>query len=199
VVRFASCESNFPALLGAAGLLRQYVRVLLRNRGDPSPRPCGHFPAAPAMLGTANGAVDPRIRASLHYLEVVHQRDLALAAASAAGCRPSGAPCGAARVRRIRPKEAAHDARPFAECTRMYIQRTPERPREVGRQDAWRPRHRGVFLWLPFFAQALRRRSGANSIAGRVAAEGRMPGVKKVTGSPQARRSSALDKKEAWT
>src|SRR5690348_13086081 len=43
----------------------------------------------------------------------------------------------------------------------------------------------GVFLWLPFFAQALRRRSGANSAAGRVAAKGRMPGVKKVTRSPQ--------------
>jgi hypothetical protein len=43
----------------------------------------------------------------------------------------------------------------------------------------------GVFLWLPFFAQALRRRSGANSAAGRVAAEGRIPGVKKVTRSPE--------------
>jgi len=37
--------------------------------GDPSPRPFGHFPARAAMLGTANGAVDPRIRASLHYLD----------------------------------------------------------------------------------------------------------------------------------
>ena len=45
----------------------------------------------------------------------------------------------------------------------------------------------GVFLWLSFFAQALRRRSGANSGAGRVAAEGRMPGVKKVTRSPAGR------------
>jgi hypothetical protein len=44
-----------------------------------------------------------------------------------------------------------------------------------------------VFLWLPFFAQALRRRSGANGKAGRVAAEGRMPGVKKVTRSPKGR------------
>jgi len=45
-----------PALLVATGLLRQYVHVLLSNRGDPSPRPFGHFPVAPAMLGTANGA-----------------------------------------------------------------------------------------------------------------------------------------------
>jgi hypothetical protein len=44
-----------------------------------------------------------------------------------------------------------------------------------------------VFLWLPFFAQALRRRSGANSGAGRVAAKGRMPGVKKVTRSAVGR------------
>ncbi|HET7779436.1 MAG TPA: hypothetical protein VFL07_12845, partial [Rudaea sp.] len=39
-----------------------------------------------------------------------------------------------------------------------------------------------------FFAQALRRRSGANSEAGRRAAEGRMPGVKK--SYPLARRAS---------
>ena len=45
----------------------------------------------------------------------------------------------------------------------------------------------GVFLWLSFFAQALRRRSGANSEAGGSAAEGRMPGVKKVTRSPAGR------------
>jgi len=45
----------------------------------------------------------------------------------------------------------------------------------------------GVFLWLFFFAQALRRRRGANSEAGRVTAEGRMPGVKKVTRSPAGR------------
>jgi hypothetical protein len=54
----------------------------------------------------------------------------------------------------------------------------------------------GVFLWLPFFAQALRRRSGANSAAGGGAAEGRMPGVKKVTRSPQASGSFALCDKE---
>jgi hypothetical protein len=44
-----------------------------------------------------------------------------------------------------------------------------------------------VFLWLSFFAQALRRRSGANSAAGRVAAKGRLPGVKKVSRSPAGR------------
>jgi hypothetical protein len=40
---------------------------------------------------------------------------------------------------------------------------------------------------VTFFAQALRRRSGANSEAGRGAAKGRMPGVKKVTRSPAGR------------
>ena len=44
VVRFASCESDCPALLAAAGWLRQYIPVLLRQRGDPSPRPFGLFP-----------------------------------------------------------------------------------------------------------------------------------------------------------
>jgi hypothetical protein len=61
----ASCAAKSPALLVAAGLLRQYVHVLLRNRDDPSPRPCGHSPAAPAMLGTANDAGCPLISPSM--------------------------------------------------------------------------------------------------------------------------------------
>jgi hypothetical protein len=52
----ASCAAKCPVLLASAGLLRQYIPVLLRKRGDPSPRPFGHFPAPAAMLGTANGA-----------------------------------------------------------------------------------------------------------------------------------------------
>ena len=43
-------------------------------------------------------------------------------------------PCGAARTRRKSPKEGAHDACPFAACTWMYIQRTPQRPRALGAQ-----------------------------------------------------------------
>jgi len=54
-------------------------------------------------------------------------------------------------------------------------------------RDARRPRYRGCVSLVTFFAQALRRRSGANSEAGREAAEGRMPGVKKVTRSPAGR------------
>ena len=53
--------------------------------------------------------------------------------------------------------------------------------------DGRRPRHRGCVSLVTFFAQALRRRSGANSGAGREAAEGRTPGVKKVTRSPAGR------------
>jgi hypothetical protein len=44
-----------PALLGRPGLLRQCIRALLRCRGDPSPRPFGHFPGRPAMLGALQG------------------------------------------------------------------------------------------------------------------------------------------------
>jgi hypothetical protein len=40
----------------APGSRRQYIHVLLRERGDPSPRPFGPFPSLTAMLGTANGA-----------------------------------------------------------------------------------------------------------------------------------------------
>lgn len=49
---------------------------------------------------------------------------------------------------------------------------------------------RGVSL-VTFFAQALRRRSGTNSVAGRAAAKGRTPGVKKVT-RPSAGRVETL-------
>jgi hypothetical protein len=45
---------------------------------------------------------------------------------------------------------------------------------------------KGVSL-VTFFAQALRRRSGANSVAGRAAAKGRRPGVKKATRSSAGR------------
>src|ERR1700682_4087091 len=48
------------------------------------------------------------------------------------------------------------------------------------------PRHVVSFLVTSFFTRVLRRRSGANSVAGRVAAKGRMPGVKK-----EVTRSSA--------
>jgi hypothetical protein len=119
--------------------------------------------------------------------KVATRAEVRAAVASAAGCRPNGAPCGAASGRRKSPKGRAHDARAFAARTRMCAQRTPQPARGLGGQDARRARHRGCVSLVTFFAQALRRRSGANSGAGREAAEGRMPGVKKVTRSPAAR------------
>jgi hypothetical protein len=40
----ASCAAIYPAHLAYAGVLRQYIRVLLRQRGEPSPRPFGLIP-----------------------------------------------------------------------------------------------------------------------------------------------------------
>ncbi len=57
---------------------------------------------------------------------------------------PQRGPCGAARLRRTSPQGGAHDARQFDVGTWMCCRRTPEQPREVGRQDAWRPHRRGV-------------------------------------------------------
>ena len=151
MVRFASCESDCPVLLGGSGLLRQYIRVLLRNRGDPSPRPCGHFPAPPAMLGTANGAglcTNPCIPALCDSNRLRQQ----IAGASNSFCGrmpPKWGPCGAARGRRKSPKGGAQDARQFVARTRMCAQRTPQPPREVAGQDARRPRYSGwPSLWL---------------------------------------------------
>ena len=129
--------------------------------------------------------------------KVAARAEVRAAVASAAGRRPNGAPCGAASGRRKSPKGRAHDARAFAVRTGMCAQRTPEPAREVGGQDARRPRHRGCVSLVTFFAQALRRRSGANSAAGREAAKGRMPGVKKVTRSAAGRAEALHFKKKA--
>ena len=53
-------------------------------------------------------------------------------------------------MRRISPKEGAHDVRPFAECTRTYIQRTPEQPRGPEGQDAQKARRRGCVSLVTF-------------------------------------------------
>ena len=103
-------------------------------------------------------------------------RRRAVAVASAAGCRPNGAPCGAARGRRKSPKGGAQDARQFAACTWMCIQRTPQPARGVGGQDARRPRHRGCVSLVTFFAQA---KKVTRSPAGRVEALHLRTGTKK--------------------
>ena len=183
----------------AAQCPKSRQKVLLSNRGDPSPRPYGHFPVAPAMLGTANGAgyctyaVHPwtaLLRVGWDGARLLFA--FALCCCFCGRMPPNGAPCGAASGRRKSPKGRAQDAREFAACTRMCIQRTPQPARGPAGQDARRARHLGGVSLVTFFAQALRRRSGANSGAGRKAAEGRMPGVKKVTRSAAGRVEALL-------
>jgi len=178
MLRFCLVKCRLPLALRASGLLlalpKSRQKALGAGRGVLPRIVRGKIPCASRRGGVAQTVHPctrhrerrrgPRIRASLHYLEAWQWS----AVASAAGCRRNGAPCGAARVRRISPKEAAHDARPFAECTRTYIQRTPEHPREVGRQDAWRPRHRGcvslvIFLCTSKESNPLDRRSSGSS------------------------------------
>ena len=87
------------------------VPVLLRDRGDPSPRPFGLIPRSLRCSAPRTAPVCARIRASLHCVVaiVALSRNLAQeqevrATASAAGCRPNGAPVarrgGGGKVRR---------------------------------------------------------------------------------------------------
>jgi hypothetical protein len=83
--------------------------------------------------------VGPRIRASLHCvsenvgLDARHVRAAALALASAAGCRPNGAPCGAASVRRKKPARVARRMRASSLWAQgCAVSEPPEHAREVG-------------------------------------------------------------------
>jgi hypothetical protein len=60
--------------------------VPLRDRGKSLAATLRADPAKAAMLGTANGAVDPRIRASLHCLEVWGWKAFALALVCSGFC-----------------------------------------------------------------------------------------------------------------
>ena len=140
MVRFASCESDCPVLLGGAGLLRQYIPVLLRNRGDPSPRPFGLFPPRLRCSASRTAPVGARIRASLHCVDTIvrfsinpAQRKRARAGASAAGCRQMGPLWRGERV-----EEKPEGSR--AGCARVGCEHTdvlsddpvvPEKRREV--------------------------------------------------------------------
>ena len=175
MVRFASCESDCPVLLGGAGLLRQYIPVLLRNRGDPSPRPFGLFPPRLRCSAPRTAPVCARTRASLHCVAAIVRflRNLAQERKSASGCfcgrmPPKWGPCGAARGRRKSPKGGAQDARQFVARTRMCAQRTPEHPRGLAGQDARRARYLGCvsFGYLSLHKQ----RKVTRSPAGRVKA-----------------------------
>jgi len=159
------------------GILPQKQQLALLARPSPCCSECRVSAARVAMLGTANGAVC--CTAAIHpwtaLLRVVWDGARLLVAFALCSCfcgrmPPNGAPCGAASGRRKSPQGRAQDAREFAECTRMCIQRTPEHDRAPGGQDARKARHRGCVSLVTFFAQALRRRSGANSEAGGSAA-----------------------------
>ena len=120
---------RFSARRGCSDSTSMYCFAIAAiHRRDPS----GIFPSRLRCSAPRTAPVDPRIRASLHCVDMIVRFDRNLAqeqegraTASAAGCRPSGAPCGAARGRRKSPKGGAQDARQFAACTWMCIQRTP--------------------------------------------------------------------------
>ena len=208
MVRFASCESDSPALLASAGLRRQYIPVLLRRRGDPSPRPFGLFSGAGCdarhrerrRRSNGSNSVHPwtaaiqrqRITSSGSATRAERASSVA-AVASAAGCRPNGAPYGAASRRRNSPKGGAQATAwmPEVEQRRSSCRMRASslsaqgcavsEPRSLladpqGRMPGGRA-IRGVLSLVTFFAQALRRRSGANSEAGPEGAKGRMPAV----------------------
>ncbi len=178
-----------PVLLGAGGVVWQYVRVLSADARTSCARPCGHFPPPPAMLGTANGA---RIHESVHPCTISRCRSGKLSLSFWLWLlRQDAAETGPPVARRAHGGTARRVARRMRASSLNAQGRASSEPRSAFAHSQGRmPEERaigGVFLWLPFFAQALRRRSGANSGAGRVAAKGRMPGVKKVTRSPTGR------------
>ena len=141
MVWFASGEPNFPALLARAGLLRQYIRVLLRQRGDPSPRPFGQFRprlrcSAPR---TAPGSTNPSIP-GLRRREYSSHSKFAKRAVRASGCFCGRMPPNRGPVRRgegaqVKPEGARARCARVRWCTRTYTQRTsgaPSRTRRAG-------------------------------------------------------------------
>jgi len=127
VVRFASCESNCPALLAAAGWLRQYIRVLLRQRGDPSPRPFGRFRprlrcSAPRTVLVSTNPSIPGLRRRERMVKRTFRLLL---------LRQDAAQPGPRKARRRRagksPQGTAHDARSFAAVHGRTVSEPPER------------------------------------------------------------------------
>ena len=139
-----------PALLGAGGVVWQYIPVLSADARASCARPCGHFPPSPAMLGTANGA---GIHEAVHPCTASRNSsgELLLLRQDAAQTGPPVARRGCAgKVRR----------RAHTMCARsLNVQgRTSSEPRSTLAESEGRmPGDRatgGVFLWLSFFAQA---------------------------------------------
>ncbi len=187
-----------PVLLGAGGVVLQYVHVLSADARASCARPYGHFPPSPAMLGTANGAgihesVHPcttsRCRNGKLCLRLLLRLSLSLwlrlwllRQDAAQPGPPVARRGGAGSVRR----------RAHTMCARsLNVQgRTSSEPRSTLAESEGRmPGDRatgGVFLWLPFFAQA---KKVTRSPAGRVEAPSF---ARRVTRSPEGRVEALL-------
>jgi len=176
-----------PVLLGAGGVVWQHVRVLSADARTSCARPCGHFPPSPAMLGTANGA-------GIH--EAVHpcttswnsSGELLLLRQDAAQTGPPVARRGCAgKVRR----------RAHTMCARSLNVhgRTSSEPRSsLAESEGRMPGDRatgGVFLWLPFFAQA-KKVTRSPEASGSFVLQENSTAQEKVTRSPEASGSFVL-------
>jgi len=134
VVWFASGEPNFPALLARAGLLRQYIHVLLRKRGDPSPRPFGLIRhglrcSAPRTVPWSTNPSIPGLRRSRRSspLQICRKSKTS----ERLLLRQDAAQPGPRKARRRRagksPQGTAHDARSFAAVHGRTVSEPPER------------------------------------------------------------------------
>ena len=197
--RSDSHRANRTALRfsGTAGSAESTSMCSQPTRAHRARAPSGIFRRTLRCSAPRTAPVCARTRASLHCADTIvrswtnlPQEQAVRAIASAAGCRPNGAPCGAANAWRKSPKGRAQDAREFAARTWTCAQRTPQPARGVGGQDSRRPRHRGCVSLVTFFAQA---KKVTRSPAGRVEAlhfkKQRQPGFPLSRGRRQKRRT----------
>ena len=160
MVWFASGEPNYPALLARTGLLRQYIHVLLRKRGDPSPRPFGlirHGLRCSAPR-TVPSSMNPCIPA-------LHRRDRSLKRAFGANacsgfCGGMPPKRGPRKARRRRAGKARRGARTMRARSLVYTDVHSANLRSAfahpqGRMPGGRA-FRGVLSLVTLFAQAKR-------------------------------------------
>jgi len=162
--------------------------LFLRTLAAPQGAPFGRHPAAEAKTARALflrvSFLKKQTMSTAELRKSFTSRELRREEPSATCCRcfcgrmpPKWGPCGAASGWRKSPKGRAQDAREGAARTGMCAQRPPEPAREVGGQDARRPRYLGCvsFGYLSLHKQ------------------------RKVTRSPQASESFALqDARSRW-
>jgi len=159
------------------------VPVLLRDRGDPSPRPYGRIPRSLRCSAPRTAPVVAGIRASLHCVRRKFAstqnmcEPLLLNLLLRQDAAQNGAPCGAASVRRKKPEGWRARCAPVR-CRHTDVPSADRRSTLAKSEamDGRRPRHRGCVSLVTFFAQA-----------------------KKVTRSPQASGSSALQDRKQGT